>query len=234
MSMSCGNLLLCQSALNPHMSFLVNFRWATRTLSHGSRVQTVIYLHELHQFSKNHLRLPHEVRQCVSRFSVDINECKSQVSDIRPSEHGVSFSEQHDSDLCNFPWRSMNLVELRHLDLDLGLFFVSAEECCWDSRTRSLSALYTLVDDGWPSCKISPVVHGNTTSLFLLRISTSVDLDLFTWISDGGILCGSSVSTIQRSPEQLPPAFKAYPMNIPRRTFVPNLCTRPWSCDDTG
>ena len=32
----------------------------------------------------------------------------------------------------------------------------------------------------------------------------------------------------KRSPVQLLPAFKAYPMNFPGRNFVPNRCTRPW------
>ena len=34
---------------------------------------------------------------------------------------------------------------------------------------RSLTALYKVVDNGCPSCDISPVSHGNTTSLSLVE-----------------------------------------------------------------
>ena len=56
----------------------------------------------------------------------------------------------------------------------------------------------TAVDNGCPSCKISPVPQVNTNSLFLLRMSISLDLNLCAWISDGGIVCRSSVSIVKK------------------------------------
>ena len=43
----------------------------------------------------------------------------------------------------------------------------SSEDLCWDYCLRSLPALYTAVDNGCPSCSISPLLHGKTNSLFL-------------------------------------------------------------------
>ena len=100
------------------------------------------------------------------------------------------------------------------------------EILAWDH-----SPLYTVVDNGCPSCKMSPVLQGNAPSLFLFRMSTSFELNLLTWVPDGGIVLRSSVSSIKRSPVQLLTAVKAYPMNW---TFLPNWCTRPWSFDGSG
>ena len=73
-----------------------------------------------HQHSNNHRWLPHEVRQCQFSF-VTGHEFNSEVSENRPLEHTVPFSEQHDSSMCHLPQWSRNLVELRYLDLHLGL-----------------------------------------------------------------------------------------------------------------
>ena len=76
---------------------LVGSCWATRIVLHRSRVQTVTCLHPY----TNHQRgLPPEVHQC-SLSCVSGHPCNSEVSGKRASEHGVLFSEQHDSDMCN-------------------------------------------------------------------------------------------------------------------------------------
>ena len=41
--------------------------------------------------------------------------------------------------------------------------------------------VHTVVGDDCPCCKISSVLHGNTNSLSLLRMSTSCDLNVFAW-----------------------------------------------------
>ena len=54
-------------------------------------------------------------------------------------EHRGSFSEQHDYDIYNFQESSRNVVELRHLDLDLGLLLFLlenfAESPAWSRLT---------------------------------------------------------------------------------------------------
>ena len=63
----------------------------------------------------------------------------------------------------------------------------SSENCCWYSCLRTPPAWDTALDNGCRSCKISPVLHWNTLSLFLLRIAISCDLNLlrtnFRWWS---------------------------------------------------
>ena len=61
--------------------------------------------------------------QC-SFSSASGHQCNSEVSKNRPSEHLDSFMEQHESDIRNLPSCCSNVVELRHLDLDLGLLFL--------------------------------------------------------------------------------------------------------------
>ena len=50
-------------------------------------------------------------------------------------------------------------------------------------------------------------------------MSTSFDL-IFSWNSDGGLVLRSSVATINKSPVQLPSAFKAYPLNLRGKTLM--------------
>ena len=52
------------------------------------------------------------------------HHCNSEVSENRALEQRVSSLGQHDSDKCNVPLYSTNLVELRDLDLDLGLLLL--------------------------------------------------------------------------------------------------------------
>ena len=52
---------------------------------------------------------------------------------------------------------------------------------------------------------------------------TSFALSLFEWISDASIVSNSSRSAISTSPFQIPPAYRAYPRNNPRKTFFPKL-----------
>ena len=47
-------------------------------------------------------------------------------------------------------------------------------------------------------------------------------IDFFTWTSDTTLFSMSCQSAMIKSPIQLPPEFRSYPMNIPRSTFVPN------------
>ena len=77
----------------------------------------------LHLSSDSHRWSTREVHQCLFSF-VSEHQCNSQVSEGRPSEHKVSFLEQHDSDISNLPLYLRNLVELQHLDLGLGLLLL--------------------------------------------------------------------------------------------------------------
>ena len=59
------------------------------------------------------------------------------------------------------------------------------QKCCRTSSSRfpheiALRFVHTVVGDGCPSCKISSVLHGNTNSLSLLRMSTSCYLIFLT------------------------------------------------------
>ena len=79
-----------------------------------------------HPCSNNHWWSPLGKHQslllCVSK-----HQDNSEVSGNRRSQHGVSPLEQHDSDICNIPHHSRNLVELQDLDLDLGLVLLLRE-----------------------------------------------------------------------------------------------------------
>ena len=74
----------------------------------------------VHLFANNHRGSPRAVHQCSFTF-VSGHQCNSEVSENRPSEHRVSFLVQHDSEICNLPLYSKNLVKLQHLDLDIDL-----------------------------------------------------------------------------------------------------------------
>ena len=120
-------------------------------------------------------------------------------------------------------------MELQDLDLDL-LLKTFVEIIAWGRLPLCTQRWITVV----LIANFRPVLHGNTNSLSLFWMSTSFDLNFFTWIPDGGIVLRSSGSTVDGSPVQLLTAFNAYPMNFPGKIFVPNWCTRPWSVDDIG
>ena len=103
----------CSTSLPAKCIQVLYFCCAIQVLSHRSRAQT---MNCLHQYYKNHRWLPHEVHQWSFSF-VSGHQCNSGVSENRPSEQRVSFSEQQDSDICNVSQCSRNLVELEHLDL---------------------------------------------------------------------------------------------------------------------
>ena len=213
-----------------HVGLLVDFCWATRIVLHRSRVQTVT---GLHLYSNDHRWLPHEVHQCSFSF-VSGHQCYSEVSENRPSEHGVPSSEQHDSDIFNLQEYNRNLVELQHLDLNLALLLIFLKDIveilAWGRLPLCTQRWITAV----LLARFRPSSMMNTNSLSLFWMSTSFDLNLLTLISECDIALKSFVSTLNRSPVQLLASFKAYPIYIPGKTFVPNWCTRPWSFDDVG
>ena len=91
----------------------------------------------------------------------------------------------------------------------------SSVEVCWNYCLRSPPALYTAVDNGCLSCNISPVLHGNTNSFFFFFF-LSVQLFCFEPFYVNFIWWHCSEIF---KPVQLPSAFKASPINIPRRTL---------------
>ena len=154
---------------------------------------------------------------------VSAHQCESEVSEKSPSKHRVSFLEQHDFEKCSLGlYHRDYLSSFNNLDLGLLLFLLKniVEVLAWG---RSLHRF---------------VHNGGYTAVLLARIRpycTGIQIHCFTlecpplllWISlrefqNGGIVLRSSVSTIKRSQIQLPPAFNAYPMSIPGKTFVPN------------
>ena len=181
----------------------------------------------------NHRWSPLRVHQDLLLFDSG-HHYISGVSENRPSEHWVSSLQQHGSDTCSLSWYFRHFVELQELVLDLELLL---------SRKLSLklglevaSRLYTAVDNGFHSCNIFSLLYGHRNTLSLFCMPTSFDSNLFTWLSDGGIVSRLSVSAINRStsptsPPLAPllPGLKAVPMNIPGKAVVPNRCTRLWS-----
>ena len=164
-SLQCLNILpskcvqvLCKPVsssvcLDPTHFLLVGLCGATRIVSHRSRVQTVPCFH---LYSNNHRWLPHEVHQCSFSFFSG-HQCNSQ-------EKGSFVVGAMYVTSLNTPeiWSSFNIWTWIS-----GLLLLHSEEISCDSRLRSLHALCTAVDNGCPSCEISPVLQGNTHLLSL-------------------------------------------------------------------
>ena len=139
---------------------------AVRILSHRSRVQKVTYLH---QYTNNHRWLPHEVRQCQFSF-VSKHQRNSKVLENRPVEFRFW------SNMILIHENSQSAPEILS-SFDIWIWISGFSLFFW---RKVPPTLYTAVDSGCPSCKVSPVLHGNTNSLFLLRIPTCFDVNLST------------------------------------------------------
>ena len=206
MSKSCSNLCLCQSALNPHVS-------SCGFLLSGSNLVIAIQRSDsdfLPHINPNNPRcLPHDVHQRSFSF-ISAHQCDSEVSENRISEHRVLFLVQHD--ICNLPQYFTNLVDIQHLDLDLGLLLFLLDNFV-EGLAWGRSPLCT---QRW------------ITAVLLVRFRSScIGIQIRCFSLHPPPLLRSSESTIKRLPAQPLSAFKAYPIKIPRRTCVPNWCTRP-------
>ena len=84
---------------------------------------------------------------------------------------------------------------------------------------------HSAVDNGFRSCDVLPVLHGKTNSLIvsLLHVHLFFDLTLFMRTSDSGIVLGSSVSTINRSPVRLPPGVQGVSHGYSKKDFRAEL-----------
>ena len=115
---SCRDPFLRQSALNPHVSvrwILPERRESCHTPIQGSDSDVSSAMFQIIIGG----RLLRCTKACFSFVSA--HQYNSEVSENRPSEHGVSSLEQHDSDFCFLTYYFRNLVELQDLDLDLKL-----------------------------------------------------------------------------------------------------------------
>ena len=70
-----------------------------------------------------------------------------------------------------------------------------------------------------PSCKISPVLHGENGFGVSHENFHCFPFETFQMVE---VFANLPYPLSKRSPVQLLPAFKAYPMNFPGRNFVPN------------
>ena len=109
---SCRDLVLRESAFGPAYMPLVDFRWAAGIASHRSTVETLTCLPPC---SKSDRWSTLEVHQGFWLF-VPQHQWNSEVSENRPSQHGVSSLEQHASNVRSLPFYFRNLVDLQDMD----------------------------------------------------------------------------------------------------------------------
>ena len=166
-SWSCWDLFLRHSALNPDISFSWSFvekRDTCHTNPWFRQWRVSIHVPIIIDG-----RLLKYIKACS--FFCLWTWINSEVSEISPADMDVRpWSCMIPIYIYNLPYYFRNLVKLQDLDLDLWHPFFPSEDLCRESRLRSPPALYTPVDNGCPSCNISPVMHGNTNSLSLENV----------------------------------------------------------------
>ena len=180
-------------------------------------------------------------RQWLVAIHVPINHRWSPLrvhQDLLLFDSGVSSLQQHGSDTCSLSWYFRHFC--RASRSGLGSRTSSLPKVILETRAWGSPPAYT---QQWITASIPAIF-----SLYYMDIeirclffcmTTSFDTNLFTWVSDGGIVSRLSVSAINRStsptsPPLAPllPGLKAVPMNIPRKAVVPKRCTRLWSWTD--
>ena len=124
----------------------------------------------------------------------------------------ISFGIVHDFLINRIIVRNKLNASWTHINPSGGFLFSSA------NRVTSIQG------------RISPVLHGITNSLFTFLI-----VHLF-WLESFHVNFRCEIFHIhyQKITRPTSPRVQGESMNISRRTFVPNWCTRPWPLDKYG
>ena len=86
-------------------------------------------------WSNHHRWWPLEIHQCLYLFGSE-HQYNSEVSENRLSEQRVSFSEQPDADICNFPFMLQNSCRAWTSGSASRASSFPSKEFYWDSRVR--------------------------------------------------------------------------------------------------
>ena len=198
-SRSCSNLFLCQFALNP----LVSFWWIFVEQRESRHTDTSFWqwLVSIHACSNNHRSSALDVHENHIFVSLSKHQNDSEVSENGPPEHGVSSVEEKCFDVCD---THSAPSQASH----------SSEDCSCNSFLRLLTALYTAVDIGCPSCNLARFLHGK-------RIQCPPLLIWIFWreFQMVAFVLRSSIYTIQKSPVQRPSRVQAVSLEYSWKNF---------------
>ena len=130
--------------------------------------------------------------------------------------------EQHDSDMCNHRYYSRNLRELQDMALDFRLF-PSSDKCFLNFLPDVTTRL--VYSGGKRLSFLQDFAHSTWECNFIvsfLNVHFCWFESLYVNFRCGNVL-RSSVSALNGSQVQHPPAFNAYSENYPRKTFADAL-----------